>query len=92
MPPGKRGRPPKIKEAVDYVPMANDPGLVADEKNLMRPSEAAGLAAKNARTMVKMMQLIEVMNRPGADNLDTDGKVKAKIGKWTLSPYDSVKG
>ena len=47
----------------------------------MSASEAAALSAKNARTMVKMMQLIEVMRRPGADNLDTDGKVKDKIGK-----------
>ena len=92
MPPGKRGRPPKVKEVVDYVPMANDSGLVADEKNLMKPSEAAKLAAKNARTIVKMMQMIEVMGRTGADNLDTDGKVRAKIGKWTLSPYDIVRG
>ena len=66
---------------MDYVPSHNDSGLVADEKNLMSASEAAALSAKNARTMVKMMQLIEVMRRPGADNLDTDGKVKDKIGK-----------
>ncbi len=80
-----------MKEVVDYVPMANDSGLVADEKNLMKPSEAAKLSAKNARTMVKMMQLIEVMSRPGADNLDTDGKVRAKIGKLALCLPDDTR-
>ena len=84
MAPGKRGRPPKVKVHVEYVPTGNDSGEKADEKNLMSLEDVNNLSAKNARTMVKMMQLMEVMKRPGADELDTDGKVKEKIGKWAF--------
>ncbi len=79
---GKRGRPPKVKQAEDYTWNANDTGERAEEMNLMKVEDAAHLTRKNGRTMMKVMQLMDVMNNPGAEDLDTHRLVQAKIEKY----------
>lgn len=68
----------------------------------MRTHKAARLVDKNSRTMVKLMQLLDVMQTPGANLADTDGfitrrieKLKLrlnrrliKLSKWADSPED----
>ena len=79
---GKRGRPPKVKGPQDYTWNANDTGQGVEEKNLMKVEDAAHLTHKNARTMMKLMQLLELMNNDGAEDLDVNLLVQAKIDKY----------
>lgn len=75
---GKRGRPPKVLRPDSQ----NVAGQDAEERQLMPVEDAAHLAHKNARTMMKVMQLMEVMNNPGAEDLDTNRLVQNKIEKY----------
>lgn len=45
----------------------------------LTPSKAAILVDKNARTMVKLSQLLAIYNKPGASDLDVNGRVAARI-------------
>lgn len=79
---GKRGRPPKVRGPEDYTHNANSTGQSVEDKNLMKVEDAAHLTHKNARTMMKVMQLLDLMNNDGAEDLDTNRLVQAKIDKY----------
>jgi hypothetical protein len=81
-PPARRGRPPKVRTEADFQPNHNDTGEAVEDKNLMSVEQASHLSKKNARTMVKLMQLIEVMKRPGAADMDVNREVEGKIEKY----------
>ncbi len=71
---GKRGRPPNnIRKYA--VPTNMDPNRV-----LMKPEEVGRLSAKNSRTIVKIMQLLEVKNSVPGD-AEKKGVLKDKIEK-----------
>jgi len=55
--------------------------VVAKAVPVMRPLEAGKIAAKNSRTIVKISQLLEIHNMPGAQLVDTEGLVLKRIEK-----------
>jgi len=50
----------------------------------MRTSKAANLVDKNSKTMVKLMQLLDIMQTPGAHLADTDGFITRRIEKLKM--------
>ena len=67
-----------------------------------RPCEVQRLVDKNSRTMAKIMQLLEYMQRPGAEQVDKGGKISryveklkarmnrrlVKLSKWADMSYE----
>eukprot|EP01032_Pedospumella_encystans_P018415 gene18415-20962_t len=63
------GRPPKVKA----------PPVAAARPPLMKYAEAVKLADKNARTIMKISQLMEVIHMPGHAQADPKDRIGAQI-------------
>lgn len=72
---GKRGRPPSNIRKYE-MPTNTDPN-----RQLMTPAEVGRLSAKNSRTIVKIMQLLELKAHPNAESLDKENRIGAKLDR-----------
>ena len=70
---GKRGRPPSNIRKYE-MPTNTDPN-----RQLMAPSTVGLMAAKNSRTIMKIMQLLEVKTKAGSDNIDKSNTIGRKL-------------
>jgi len=72
---GKRGRPPSNIRKYE-IPTNTDPN-----RQLMAPATVGRMAAKNSRTITKIMQLLEVKAKIAGDDTEKISKLVEKLDK-----------
>jgi phage regulator Rha-like protein len=64
-----------------YIKKSKQDVNSSNKQSLMKSNEAAHMVDKNSRTIVKILQLIELNQRAGAQENDKDGLIIKKIEK-----------